>query len=99
MPAWLARTGLALGVLALFASSDRADDSGPVGSAYLRTVRVQDPPFGRLVQESSPWDGVRIQRWRRDTPPEADWLTVWIDLRTAGLGYLLRQRRHGFGWL
>lgn len=59
----------------------------PVGSAYLRSLSVQDPPFGRLVEDRFPWEGVRIQRRRRDDPPECDWLTVWIDLRTPGLGY------------
>jgi hypothetical protein len=52
----------------------------------LRTLTVQDPPFGRLLQDGYPWDGVRIQRWRRDQP-EVDWLIVWIDLQTPGLGY------------
>jgi hypothetical protein len=56
------------------------------GSAYLQTLAAADPPFGRLVGDGYPWDGVRVQRWRRDEP-EADWLLVRLDLRTPGLGY------------
>src|SRR5437868_2145008 len=56
-----------------------ADD--PVGSAYLRTVPAPEPPFGRVVGDDYPWDGVRVQRWRRDEPA-ADWLLVRLDLRT-----------------
>lgn len=64
--------------------ADEADE--PVGSAYLRPLSVPEPPFGRTTRDSFPYDGVRIQRGRRDDPP-ADWLIVWIDLRTPGLGY------------
>jgi hypothetical protein len=65
----------------------RADTGeGPVGSAYLRTRAVREAPFGRLIRDSFPYDGVRIQRWRRDDAP-VDWLIVWIDLRTPNLGY------------
>lgn len=85
---WLVRAGLCLGLLGILSAAGRAgDDEGPTGSAYLGSFSVHDPPFGRLVQDSYPWDGVRIQRWRREPPGEADWLTVWIDLRTPGLGY------------
>jgi hypothetical protein len=59
----------------------------PVGSAYLRTLPVSAPLFGEPLQDVYPYDGVRVQRWRRTAPPEADWLLVWIDLRTPGLGY------------
>jgi hypothetical protein len=58
----------------------------PVGSAYLRTLTPQAPSFGRLVSDQYPYDGVRIQRWRRDNRP-CDWLLVWIDLKTPGLTY------------
>jgi len=70
--------------------------SGPVGSAFLKTQAVRDPPFGRLIKDSYPWDGVRIQRWRRDQP-EVDWLTVWIDLQTPGLGYRVTPMNDGAG--
>src|SRR5262245_33377133 len=59
---------------------------GPVGSAFLTTVPVRNPSFGRLLYDRHLWDGGRVQRWRREQP-EVDWLTVWIDLRTPGLGY------------
>jgi hypothetical protein len=58
----------------------------PVGSAYLRGLSLEAPPFGDLIQDVYPWDGVRAQRWRREAP-EVDWLLVWIDLRTPGLSY------------
>ncbi len=67
-----------------FVQTARADD--PVGSAYLRTFPVQAPPFGKVVQDVHPYEGVRMQRWKREQP-EAEWLVVWIDLRTPGLGY------------
>ena len=55
-----------------------------------------EPPFGRLLDDSAPWDGVRIQRWRREQP-EVDWLTVWIDLQTPGLGYRVTPIHDGTG--
>ena len=61
--------------------------NGPVGSAYLRTLAVRAPPFGELKQDVYPYDGVRIQRWRRGDNPQAEWLVVWIDLQTPALGY------------
>jgi hypothetical protein len=57
------------------------------GSAYLRTLRIGAPPFGELQQDVYPYEGVRMQRWRRSDDPPADWLVVWIDLQTPGLGY------------
>ena len=57
---------------------------------------VRDPPFGRLLHDGYPWDGVRLQRWRRDQP-EVDWLTVWIDLQTPGLGYRVTPINDGAG--
>jgi hypothetical protein len=69
---------------------------GLVGSAYLRTYTAQDPPFGRRLYDSYPWDGVRIQRWRREQP-EVDWLTVWIDLQTPGLGYRMTPVHNSAG--
>lgn len=77
----------------------RAEEpSGPTGSAYLRTLSVVEPPFGTLQQDVFPWDGVHVQRWRRDDPG-ADWLLVWIDLQTPGLGYAASpvDYRHGPG--
>jgi hypothetical protein len=58
----------------------------PGGSDFLRRIPLGNPPFGQLQDEGSPWEGVRIQRWRRDTPP-VDWTLCWIDLATPGLGY------------
>lgn len=52
----------------------------------LKSIPINPPPFGKLIQDVSPWEGVRMQRWRRDDPP-VDWLTVWIDLGTPNLGY------------
>jgi hypothetical protein len=76
-----------LGVVLAVAPWARAGgNDGPVGSAYLRTLALRDPPFGKRLQDAFPWDGVRVQRWRRDDAP-ADWLVVWIDLKTPGLGY------------
>jgi hypothetical protein len=60
----------------------------PTGSDFLRGLVIQAPPFGVLQQETYPYEGVRIQRWRRNQP-EVDWLVTWIDLRTPGLGYRL----------
>ena len=73
-------------VILALASAAGAAAVDDVGSTYLRTVAVADPPFGRLVGDGYPWDGVRVQRWRRDEP-EADWLLVRLDLRTPGLGF------------
>jgi hypothetical protein len=71
-----------------------------LGSAYLRTLTPEAPPFGRQLHEAFPWDGVRVQRWRREQP-EADWVVVWLDLRTPGLGYRVTpvQRTEGPGTL
>jgi hypothetical protein len=52
------------------------------------TLDVEDPPFGQFQHRSHPWEGIRIERWRREIP-EVDWRTIWIDLRTPGLGYLI----------
>jgi hypothetical protein len=68
------------------ATAPAGEGKAPVGSAYLRTLTLQDPPFGKRLQDAFPWDGVRVQRWRREQP-EADWVVVWIDLQTPGLGY------------
>jgi hypothetical protein len=73
-------------VLALAGPAQANPPPGPVGSAFLRTLSPAAPPFGQKLQETYPWDGVRIQRWRRPRP-EADWLVVWIDLLTPGLDY------------
>jgi hypothetical protein len=77
------------GVFAGLAAGGRAaadDPVSPAGSAFLRGLEVREPPFGRLVADVYPYDGVRMQRWRRDEPA-ADWVVVWVDLRTPGLGY------------
>ena len=34
----------------------------PVGSEYLKTLTIDDPPFGERKQEAYPWDGVRNVR-------------------------------------
>jgi len=75
--------------------ADAADTS--VGSPYLRTITTEDPPFGRLLRDTFPWDGVRIQRWRRETPREANWLVVWLDLQASGLGYCVSPVHRRFG--
>jgi hypothetical protein len=64
-----------------------ARGEGPVGSAYLQTLPLRAPRFGELIQDVYPYEGVRIQRWRRADDVPADWLVVWIDLQTPGLGY------------
>jgi hypothetical protein len=76
----------AVALVLLIVISTRGTADSPAGSAYLRALAPVDPPFGQLQQDTFPYDGVRIQRWRR-TQPEAEWLTVWIDLQTPGLGY------------
>src|SRR5438045_617431 len=48
--------------------------------------RQRQAPSGGLGEDVFAWDGVRVQRWRREQP-EADWVVVWIDLQTPGLGY------------
>src|SRR4051794_12241679 len=58
----------------------------PAGTGYLKTLSPEPPPFGRLRGDAFPWDGVRIQRWRRERP-EADWVVAWVNLETPGLGY------------
>jgi hypothetical protein len=42
--------------------------------------------LGKVLDDALPWDGVRMQRWRR-AQPAAEWVVVWIDLQTPGLGY------------
>jgi hypothetical protein len=74
------------GQLSLFAPDRAGAADAPVGSAHLRTLTARDPPFGHLIRDTFPFEGVRIQRLRRDDAP-VDWLLVWIDLRTPGLGY------------
>jgi hypothetical protein len=68
-------------------SAVTAQADGPGGTAYLRSLSVGAPPFGELKQDGYPYDGVRMQRWRRNDNPPADWLVVWIDLQTPTLGY------------
>ncbi len=71
----------------LLGGRDVSAEPAPVGTAYLQTRMVQAPPFGRLTQDGYPFEGVRMQRWRRESPEEVDWLVVWIDLQTPGIGY------------
>jgi hypothetical protein len=83
---WLRPLGIVCPLLVLTAPVRAEAADGPVGSAYLRTLSAREPPSGRLIRDAFPYDGVRVQRWRRDDPA-ADWLVVWVDLRTPGLGY------------
>src|SRR5438105_12673444 len=73
-------------VVAIAPWAHAGGQEGPVGSAYLRTFSFRDPPFGQRQQDTFPWEGVRVQRWRK-TDPVGEWLVVWIDLKTPGLGY------------
>ena len=73
-------------VLAASARTHAGGNDGLVGSAYLRTLALKDQPLGQRQQDTFPYDGVRIQRWRR-ADPASEWLVVWIDLKTPGLGY------------
>jgi len=73
-------------VVSLWLSLAGAARAEPLGTAYLRSLPPPAAPFGQLVADTFPYDGVRLQRWRRDDPP-VDWLLVQIDLRTPGLGY------------
>jgi hypothetical protein len=75
-----------LWVLAAVVDTRAGESRGPSGSAHVRNFAVQPMPFGQRRQEGFPWDGVRVQRWRRDRP-EVDWMVLWIDLQTPGLGF------------
>lgn len=87
----------ALGCLLLSAVGGvGGEPAAGAGSSYLRALPLNDPPFGMRQSDTYPWEGVRIQRWRRDHPP-ADWLLAWIDLQTPGLGYRVSPIHESMG--
>lgn len=79
---------------AAFAGAEAAAADEHFDPAFVQTLVVDDPPFGVFQERSAPWEGVRIERWRRDAP-EVDWRVLWIDLCAPGLGFVVSDYYEG----